>query len=216
LPELINDGTVQTLRAGGRVLGESDTEYRELLTDRLGSVRTVTDASGVPIEQRSYLAYGEPVSTASSSHSGYLGQASDGTSLLYLRARVYDPSTGAFLSSEPLNGGPRGMNVPTPRMQNTPGAGCSSGGLRSPYGYASANPISNVDLTGLATEPNPFVLDCYERCEDFEYEITSEWWWECLGDCDEVWQGFAAATVVTLGYIFWVTRGYQLAHFVLA
>jgi RHS repeat-associated protein len=56
-------------------------------------------------------------------------QATDSTGLQYLRARYYDPATGAFLSSDPMGVSP-----------TWPG---------NPYAYADANPVLNTDPYGL-------------------------------------------------------------------
>jgi len=58
----------------------------------------------------------------------FAGQQTDPTGLQYLRAGYYDPSTGSFLSRDPLSTMPQWSG--------------------SPFGYAVANPSSNVDPTG--------------------------------------------------------------------
>jgi RHS repeat-associated protein len=57
---------------------------------------------------------------------GYAGEYTDGTGLIYLRARYYDPGTAQFLSVDPL-------------IDLTQDA----------YGYASGNPLQLVDPLGL-------------------------------------------------------------------
>jgi RHS repeat-associated protein len=58
---------------------------------------------------------------------GYAGQWHDTeTGFIYLRARYYDPTTGQFLTRDPI----------TPLT-------------RSPYGYVYGNPLNNSDPSGL-------------------------------------------------------------------
>ena len=57
------------------------------------------------------------------------------TGLYYLRARYYDPSTGRFLSKDPLP------------------ASSSMSPLANPYSYALSNPLALIDPTGLSAEP---------------------------------------------------------------
>jgi RHS repeat-associated protein len=59
-----------------------------------------------------------------------VGQYTDPTGLIYLRARYYDPATGQFLTSDPL-------------VDST----------RSPYGYVAGNPLNNTDPSGLDGGP---------------------------------------------------------------
>jgi RHS repeat-associated protein len=55
-----------------------------------------------------------------------VGQYTDPTSLIYLRARMYDPATGQFLTVDPL-------------VDST----------HSPYAYVAGNPLNATDPTGL-------------------------------------------------------------------
>jgi RHS repeat-associated protein len=97
-----------------------------LLPDALGSVRLVTNGSGAVIGTASYDAFGAQTTTGASSEFGYAGQQLDPESgLLYLRARMYDPSTGVFLSVDPL-------------LAET----------GQPYAYTGDNPVNLTDLTG--------------------------------------------------------------------
>lgn len=69
----------------------------------------------------------------------FAGQQSDAsTGLQYLRARYYDPATGAFISRDPSAARPSW--------------------LVSHYGYAGANPVNASDPTGLCSFTHPFCL----------------------------------------------------------
>lgn len=99
--------------------------------DQLGSVRLLTDETGGITGSATYDAYGTPSTTGTTSAFGYTGEYMDAESgLLYLRARHYDPTTGQFLTRDPL------VSV-----------------TREAYGYAANNPINMIDPTGLGWGP---------------------------------------------------------------
>ena len=78
-----------------------------------------------------YSAYGTPTCEGTATTPlGWDGQyTSSDTGLVYLRNRVYDPSTGQFLSVDPV------VAV-----------------TEEPYSYAEDNPINREDRTGLGSE----------------------------------------------------------------
>jgi RHS repeat-associated protein len=68
------------------------------LTDGLGFVRALTDATGAILGTVERTPYGGTVPT----DFGYTGEYTDPTEMLYLRARHYDPATGVFPSLDPF------------------------------------------------------------------------------------------------------------------
>lgn len=132
LPLLLEDGTtsyisgpyglpLEQITASGRVL-----YYHH---DQLGSTRLLTTSKGTVAATYTYDAYGNPtVKTGGvTTPFGYAGQYTDAESgLQYLRARYYDPSTGQFLSRDPL-------------VALT----------QSAYGYGGGDPLDTVDQSGL-------------------------------------------------------------------
>lgn len=97
--------------------------------DQLGSTRMLTDASGEPTATFTYSAYGTPTGHTGTQKTpfSYAGQYTNaGSGLQYLRARVYDPATGQFLTKDPLEAL-----------------------TRSTYGYAAGNPVNATDPSGL-------------------------------------------------------------------
>ncbi|MCX8501008.1 MAG: RHS repeat-associated core domain-containing protein, partial [Alphaproteobacteria bacterium] len=81
--------------------------------DHLGSVESLTDESGTPVEKRSYDAFGQrrspvwgqpgPVSFASLTTLGFTGHEDDGElGLVNMKGRVFDPKVGRFLSTDPV------------------------------------------------------------------------------------------------------------------
>jgi RHS repeat-associated protein len=81
---------------------------------------------------------------------GFTGQQADaGSGLTYLRARYYDPSTGRFLTKDPLRG-----NAAAPPTQHR-------------YLYAGADPVNVVDPSGLSGEgPWTWARDRLINCAD--------------------------------------------------
>jgi RHS repeat-associated protein len=99
-----------------------------LVTDSLGSIRGVVNGSGSLTGTTSYDAWGNTETSGgltATTPFGYVGGYTDADGLVFLLARYYDPSTGQFLSVDPL-----------------------VGQTLQPYAYADGNPVSNTDPTG--------------------------------------------------------------------
>ena len=96
------------------------------LTDQLGSVAAVVDSTGTKRNTYTYDVWGYgSCSEQVGNRLRYTGREYDGaTGFYYMRARYYDPSTGCFLSEDPLGGS-------------------------NPYAYAGNNPVSLRDPSGL-------------------------------------------------------------------
>ena len=74
-----------------------------LHADGLGSVVSLTNATGVVTQARGYDAWGRPEAGADQSGYAFTGREWDAeTGLYYYRARYYDPSIGRFLSEDPI------------------------------------------------------------------------------------------------------------------
>ncbi|MBN9494751.1 RHS repeat-associated core domain-containing protein [bacterium] len=101
------------------------------LADGLGSTMATTDASGNIVNTFTYDPYGATTSSTGSQPNAFqfAGQATNATGLQYLRARYYDPSTGTFISSDPM--------------------GVSPAWPGNPFLYANGNPALLVDPLGL-------------------------------------------------------------------
>ena len=112
-----------------RFMRTSATETDRYLTDALGSTVELTDATGATKEQYSYSPYGSQSATGmtTSNSYAYTGREFDGLGVDYYRARYYNPTTGRFLSEDPI-GFAGGMNL---------------------YGYAKNNPLNFKDPSGL-------------------------------------------------------------------
>lgn len=97
--------------------------------DHLGSTRMLTNSSGASTATFSYSAYGSVTGSTGAQKTplGFGGQYTNSQSgLQYLRARVYDPATGQFLTRDPAE-------------ELT----------REPFGYAAGDPANRADPRGL-------------------------------------------------------------------
>jgi RHS repeat-associated protein len=74
--------------------------------DQAGSTRLITGSTGTVTGKCSYSAYGVPTCEGTTTTPlGYDGQFTNSdTGLIYLRNRVYDPSTAQFLTVDPAVG----------------------------------------------------------------------------------------------------------------
>lgn len=72
-------------------------------TDSLGSTIAVTDSTGAVEQTMDYDVFGRMRSMTGANGTTYTftGEENDGSALIYLRARYYDPATGRFLSRDP-------------------------------------------------------------------------------------------------------------------
>jgi RHS repeat-associated protein len=132
LPQIIMDGTNAYIYANGTVPAEqvnlATGAVTYLITDSLGSVRGAVGSSGSLIGTTSYDAWGNPQAAGgltATTPFGYAGGYTDADDLVYLQARYYDPTTGQFLSIDPL-------------VAQT----------LQPYAYANGNPVANIDPSG--------------------------------------------------------------------
>ena len=108
----------------------SQSSVTYLLSDPQG-VRLTFNSTSTITADASYDAYGNVTSGGLSNVTpfGYAGGYTDPTGLIYLINRYYDPSTGQFLSVDPL-----------------------VGITDQPYQYVGGDPINGSDPSGLTTE----------------------------------------------------------------
>ena len=103
-----------------------------LNADSLGSVRGIISTTGALTAATSYDAWGNPQAAGgltAYTPFGYAGGYTDPAGLLYLINRYYNPATGQFLSIDP-----------------------AVSATQEPYSYASGNPVTNTDPTGLCDQ----------------------------------------------------------------
>jgi RHS repeat-associated protein len=131
LPLILSDGTNSYIYGPGGVpleqINSSETPTY-LHHDQQGSTRLLTGSAGTVSGKCTYGGYGAATCEGTATTPlGYDGQyTSADTGLIYMRARTYDPTTGEFLSADPL-------------LATT----------HEPYAYAGDNPLNFNDPTGL-------------------------------------------------------------------
>lgn len=166
LPLLLKEGNTAYVYGPDGLPLEQITESGTILYyhhDQLGSTRLITDATGNVVATYTYDEWGNQrvktgkITFQSNGHFkaegggvsqpfGYAGQYTDGeSSLIYLRARYYDPSTSQFIIKDP-----------------------AESMTKQPYNYAGQNPIIFTDLSGLI-----FGLDL--GLGQFDSAIQSSW-----------------------------------------
>ena len=141
LTQALSDGANTYIYGNGRIaqVNSSGTEY--FLGDALGSVRQLTNASGVITNTKAYDPYGVVTSSSGSSSTvyGYTGEFAS-NSLVYLRARHYAADMGRFLTRDTLEG-----NEYIPMSYNL-------------WNYVQSNPVNYTDPSG------------HDKCLSGEYD----------------------------------------------
>ena len=116
------------------------------LRDASGSTWALADSAGAITDRYQYDAWGNAVSTTGSTVNPYRyrGERLDADTGLYqLRARYYSPSQGRFTARDPFAGRP---DSPVSRHR---------------FLYANADPVNNIDPTGLFTGLSDLQLASY-------------------------------------------------------
>jgi RHS repeat-associated protein len=131
-PNLLSDGTDDYLYGPDAMpieqFGSGGTDW--FVHDQVGSTVLLLNTSGAAAGGYAYTPYGAVThSGAASTSLQFTGQYTDSESgLVYLRARYYDPTTGQFLTVDPM-------------VDET----------GTPYAYVGDDPLDNTDLTGLCS-----------------------------------------------------------------
>jgi RHS repeat-associated protein len=109
------------------------TTTRNYLTDFLGSTTALADDAGAIKTTYGYEPYGEATVSGEATVNSfqYTGRESDGTGLMYYRARYYHPKAKRFIAEDPI-GQTVGPNV---------------------YGYVNGDPLNAIDPLGLFDLP---------------------------------------------------------------
>ena len=133
-----NGGSVAAnLLTGGldeRFQRTDSTGAYSLLTDALGSTLALTNSTGTSQVQYSYSPFGSmSITGITTSSYGYTGRETDGLGIDYYRARYYNPTTGRFLSEDPIG---------------------FAGGINK-YAYVGGDPIDFFDPFGLDKKKKP-------------------------------------------------------------
>ncbi len=132
LSQVLSDGENLYTYGYNRIAQVNDDTTGYFLDDVLGSVRQVVDADSEIVLGREYSPYGETISSTGDFDTdfGYTGELTDGTGLVNLRARFYDPGTGRFITRDSWAG-----DYLNPMSTNK-------------WSYVDGNPISRIDPSG--------------------------------------------------------------------
>ncbi|MFI1018163.1 polymorphic toxin-type HINT domain-containing protein [Streptomyces sp. NPDC020965] len=132
---------------GHQAVQENDGSFSFTLADHHGTAQLATDAATQQLTHRRSLPFGGTRGTQPANWpgtKGFVGGTDDTktTGLTHLGAREYDPSTGRFISVDPL------LELDKPQTLNG-------------YTYAAQNPLTFTDPTGLGIGCGPGMMaDC--------------------------------------------------------
>jgi RHS repeat-associated protein len=137
LTQVLNDGTNRYLYGNGRIAQTAGTGTEYFLSDALGSVRQLTDATGEITLAKSYQPYGDMLASVGSGTSpfAFTGEQQDVSGLTYLRARYYTNGDGRFLTKDTWMG-----DYNSPLSLNA-------------WNYVNGNPINLTDPSGHMPPP---------------------------------------------------------------
>jgi RHS repeat-associated protein len=172
LPLLLSDGTNSYIYGPNNLpveqINNSSGAVLYLHHDQAGSTRLITGSTGTVTGKCTYAAYGTPTCEGTTTTPlGFDGQyTSSDTGFIYLRNRVYDPTTAQFLTVDQ-----------------------AVGVTRAPYNYGGDNPVNRRDPDGLSAEgiegvpcyfpfcgpPPPAVEGVQHGLEKVEHGIESVW-----------------------------------------
>ena len=165
-------GTLKLIKyyyAGDLLIAKQDESGKYwFFRDQVDSVRVVTDAAGNLYSSYDYTPFGEASVTCGSLYPNctnqpnaqqFGGHLQDGTGLLYMKARYYDPKLGRFLSADSI-----APSLAQPQELNR-------------YTYVLNNPVQYTDPSGhIACWPNG---GCYATPDDPEWQ--DDWKYELIG-----------------------------------
>jgi RHS repeat-associated protein len=142
-----NSSTVTGTRYYNGVAVRTTTGLTWLAADHHGTNQLVINANTFTVTRRKTTPFGTPRGTAPTSwpdDHGFVGGPQDTTGLTHLGAREYDPTTGRFVSVDPV------VDIGDPQQMNA-------------YAYGNNNPVTTSDANGLRfTYDN----DTPDRCCD--------------------------------------------------
>jgi RHS repeat-associated protein len=118
--------------------------------DGAGSVRQLTNSAGATTDTYDYDAFGNEVNHTGTTPNNYLYRAEQYDSdlgLYYLRARYYNPTTGRFMSRDPLDG--RSIDPATLHK----------------YLYAGGDPVNAIDPMGREEEIEDASVTAYREAK---------------------------------------------------
>lgn len=132
LPITIDDGARKYVWGHGLAYNVAGSTTEVYHSDRLGSVRAISDGTGAVVATLRTDEFGIPTASTgiSSQPFRFTGEPVDASGLTFLRARYYDPTLGRFATRD-----------------NWPGIRSSSASLNR-FAYAQSNPATYRDPSG--------------------------------------------------------------------
>jgi RHS repeat-associated protein len=132
LPTVLDDGTRKYVYGVGLAYAVNGAAIEVFHTDRLGSIRAVTNSTGTTTAAYRQDEWGLTKAVAGSSAQPFqfTGEPADATGLSYLRARYYSPELGRFLTRDAWLGTP------------------TSGITLNRFAYGNDNPSTRTDPSG--------------------------------------------------------------------
>ena len=153
---------------------ERDSSKYFFHTDHLGSTVAISNQAGEVIQKHSYSTFGEmkvfdkdnnlmPKESQLKVTYGFTGREIDyESSLFYYRARFYSPSTGRFISSDPIG---------------------FAGGDLNLYRYVNNNPVNRTDPSGL--KPKRGTIDDFKEKKNLIEKIRNLLTCKVMGNCEK-------------------------------
>jgi len=158
------------------ILRSGATSYYQ--ADGLGSITSITDASGSPAATYTYDSFGKLVQSSGTlvNPFRYTAREFDSESGIYFyRARYYESASGRFLSEDPVE---------------------FAGGINF-YAYVGSNPVTLTDPTGFAPTALPPTLTSWTEAEQIAYRAYV---WSLKGTSQVLSKATTAGLVVL--YLF--------------
>ena len=134
----------------------ADGTKRVFVFDWQGNTRLLTDESGTVTDRYTYTAFGQLKQKSGTTQNplrfgGEVGYYSDDDDQIYIRARHYQPSTGRFLSADPIEF-EAGINF---------------------YVYADNDPVNQGDPSGLDVTIGPFQFNARESAKGLKTGVAA-------------------------------------------
>ena len=184
LEEVDSSGNVLARYTDTRGLDEQLSELRAGTTsyyeaDGLGSITSLSNSSGALAQTYTYDSFGNQTASSGSLTNSfrYAGREFDTeTNMYYSRARYLDPSTGRFLSEDPIR---------------------YAGGSVNFYPYAGNDPVDYIDAFG--TSPTCDKPKCFAQ---LKYRPVDDWRAKAFGRTHAFWyvQGSAGIQYIISGF----------------
>ncbi|MGD8848664.1 MAG: RHS repeat-associated core domain-containing protein [Anaerolineales bacterium] len=132
LSQVLDDGVTTYLYGIDRIAQQQTGGWSYFLNDAISSVRQLNGAQGDITFAQAYEPFGGVLKKSGipSTNYGFAGEWTDGTGLVHLRARYYQPEHGRFFQPDPFSGFPQ------------------QPGSLHPYSYVLNNPVLFTDPSG--------------------------------------------------------------------